>query len=243
LTCTLENGVLKDQAGRTGYIAANYQFQFDNPPQAGSIYTTGFSVCANNSMALGGSAIWYQCLSGSFYNLYDRDWADHCNATYMLATGGSQAPPPAGAPGTTVVPTVTQISDGQSQATTVAVTQISDCQPQAPTGAPITQISDGQPQALTDAPVSQISDGQPQAPTGAPAVQLTTPTPTQGNFFHTQNLGNIARQATTTTDNCGEACNPPPPSTTSKNGNGNNKTVVTVITKPNGKIQTKTVKG
>ena len=57
------------------YIAANYQFQFDNPPQAGAIYTTGFSLCANNTLALGGSAIWYQCLSGSFYNLYDRDWA------------------------------------------------------------------------------------------------------------------------------------------------------------------------
>lgn len=57
------------------YIAANYQFQFDAPPQAGAIYTTGFSLCANGSLALGGSAIFYQCLSGSFYNLYDRDWA------------------------------------------------------------------------------------------------------------------------------------------------------------------------
>jgi hypothetical protein len=57
------------------YIAANYQFQFDAPPQAGAIYTTGFSLCSNNSLALGGSAIFYQCLSGSFYNLYDRDWA------------------------------------------------------------------------------------------------------------------------------------------------------------------------
>lgn len=33
LTLTLQNGLLKDALGRTGYIAANYQFQFDGPPQ------------------------------------------------------------------------------------------------------------------------------------------------------------------------------------------------------------------
>ena len=68
-------------------------------------------------------------------------------------------------------PAVTQISDGQVQATTgrPAVTQISDGQVQATTGAPVSQISDGQVQATTGAPVSQISDGQVQATT-APAV-------------------------------------------------------------------------
>jgi hypothetical protein len=33
LTLTLINGILKDALGRTGYIASNYQFQFDGPPQ------------------------------------------------------------------------------------------------------------------------------------------------------------------------------------------------------------------
>jgi hypothetical protein len=79
LEISLNNGILTDSVGRTGYIAANYQFQFDKPPQAGAIYTAGFSLCANGSLALGGSNMFWQCLSGSFYNLYDRDWAAQCS--------------------------------------------------------------------------------------------------------------------------------------------------------------------
>lgn len=79
LSITLEDGIIKDQQGRTGYIAANYQFQFDGPPQAGAIITAGFSVCANGSLALGGTSVFWQCLSGSFYNLYDRYWAAQCS--------------------------------------------------------------------------------------------------------------------------------------------------------------------
>jgi hypothetical protein len=79
LEMSLSNGILTDSLGRTGYIAANYQFQFDKPPQAGAIYTAGFSVCANGSLALGGSNVWWQCLSGNFYNLYDRHWAAQCS--------------------------------------------------------------------------------------------------------------------------------------------------------------------
>ncbi|KXL43929.1 hypothetical protein M433DRAFT_151342 [Acidomyces richmondensis BFW] len=79
LAMTLANGVLKDSHGRTGYIASNYQFQFDDPPQAGAIYTAGFSVCGNGSLALGGSTVFYQCLSGDFYNLYNEDWAPQCS--------------------------------------------------------------------------------------------------------------------------------------------------------------------
>jgi hypothetical protein len=33
LELTLAGGTLKDAQGRTGYIASNYQFQFDGPPQ------------------------------------------------------------------------------------------------------------------------------------------------------------------------------------------------------------------
>jgi len=78
LALTLKSGTLLDNKGRTGYIAANYQFQFDAPAQTGAIYTSGFSVCGNGSLALGGSAVFYQCLSGDFYNLYDRYWAPQC---------------------------------------------------------------------------------------------------------------------------------------------------------------------
>ena len=79
LALTLNNGILLDNQGRTGYIASNYQFQFDKPAQAGAIYTAGWSVCTDNStLALGGSTTFYQCLSGNFYNLYDRSWAAQC---------------------------------------------------------------------------------------------------------------------------------------------------------------------
>ncbi|KAF2088873.1 hypothetical protein K490DRAFT_38451, partial [Saccharata proteae CBS 121410] len=80
LQLSLNDGILKDAYGRIGYIASNYQFQFDNPPQSGAIYTAGFSLAQNGSLALGGSAVWYRCLSGDFYNLYDRYWAAQCEA-------------------------------------------------------------------------------------------------------------------------------------------------------------------
>jgi len=186
LTITLKDGNTLDAKGRTGYIAANYQFQFDKPAQTGAIYTSGFSACSNGSLALGGSTIFYQCLSGGFYNLYDRHWAPQCNPITLQilpCSGSSPAPSngvgqiPDGQPtGTAVGAPVTQIADGQPQATTgvmMPVTQIGDGQIQAP---PVTQIGDGQVQAPTGgaAPVTQIGDGQVQAPTGtaAPVTQI-----------------------------------------------------------------------
>lgn len=85
LAITLDNGILHDAEQRTGYIASNFQFQFDGPPQAGAIYTAGFSICGNSSLALGGSNVFYQCLSGSFYNLYDRKWAAQCSPVTVTA--------------------------------------------------------------------------------------------------------------------------------------------------------------
>ncbi|KAG9200560.1 hypothetical protein G6514_006902 [Epicoccum nigrum] len=78
LLCTLEDGILRDQYSRTGSIVANQQFQFDGPPQAGAIYTGGFSVCKNNSLAIGGSTRWWRCMSGKFGNLYDEWIGDQC---------------------------------------------------------------------------------------------------------------------------------------------------------------------
>jgi len=179
LTLKLADGTLTDQADRTGYIASNFQFQFDSPPQAGAIYTVGFSLCSNNTLALGGSAIFYQCWSGGFFNLYDRQWAEHCVPIYLTALkeGGSQPPLSEAPDGQPQVPTqapVSQISDGQPQAPTnpVVISQISDGQPQVPTAVPvISQISDGQPQVPTAGPViTQISDGQPQVPTAGPII-------------------------------------------------------------------------
>jgi hypothetical protein len=63
---TLTNGILLDKYGKIGSIVANRQFQFDGPPaQAGAIYTGGWSVCDDNTLALGPSKQFFKCLSGT----------------------------------------------------------------------------------------------------------------------------------------------------------------------------------
>jgi len=173
LEITLKDGVLTDSKDRTGYIAANNQFQFDGPAQTGAIYTAGWSACGNGSLALGGTTVFFQCLSGDFYNLYDKSTGEQCNEVHINivkggASGASQAPD--GQPQETPAP-VSQIDDGQVQASTAAATgapvsQIPDGQVQASTsGAAVSQIPDGQVQAApTVSPVAQIPDGQVQAP-------------------------------------------------------------------------------
>jgi len=87
LKLTLDNGILKDDKGRTGYIAANSQFQFDGPPQTGAEYTAGWSVCNDGLLALGSDKTFYRCLSGGFYNLYYKNilGAAQCEAINIEA--------------------------------------------------------------------------------------------------------------------------------------------------------------
>ncbi|EXJ84373.1 hypothetical protein A1O3_05040 [Capronia epimyces CBS 606.96] len=83
LRLSLADGTLVDAHNRTGYIASNYQFQFDGPPQSGALSTTGWSICPSSdgtsTLALGGTTTFWQCLSGGFYNLYTEDWAAQCS--------------------------------------------------------------------------------------------------------------------------------------------------------------------
>jgi hypothetical protein len=139
---TLSDTVLTDAHNRTGYIASNYQFQFDNPPQAGAIYTAGFSACTNGSLALGGSAVFWQCASGTFYNLYDRYWAEQCEPALIVALpcGGDSevGGPQSGGASETVV--------GTQVVTTTMVVPLSDGQPQIVTTTSVVyicQIGDG----------------------------------------------------------------------------------------------------
>ncbi|KAI0505738.1 hypothetical protein F5B22DRAFT_495476 [Xylaria bambusicola] len=166
LVLKLKDGSTYDAQGRTGYIASNYQFQFDAPAQAGALFTSGFSLCDNNIMALGSSKTFYQCLSGDFYNLYDRTWAEQCEPVSLIAI-------PCGSKGS-----ADQSPDGQIVGTTVVQTTI------------ITALSDGQPQVVTTSvpvpvystyvPVSEYTDGQIQVtPTGTVSVPVSTPTPTE----------------------------------------------------------------
>ena len=80
LTLTLNGGVLLDGKGRTGYTASNNQFQFDGPPQAGAIDVDGWTVCPDTAqLTLKGEAIFWNCLSGSFYNIYNEKQGEQCN--------------------------------------------------------------------------------------------------------------------------------------------------------------------
>ncbi|TVY38908.1 Cell wall mannoprotein [Lachnellula subtilissima] len=190
LVSTLKGGILTDSEGRQGNIVSdNNQFQYDPAPgQPGYIYNAGFSACANGSLALGGTTVFYQCKSGGFYNIYQTASAEQCEpiqlgiipcgsasssaaavgqATDGQATGTSAAAvgqKSDGQPTGTSVAAVGQKSDGQPTGTTaVPVSQISDGQPQAKSAVPLSQITDGQIQIVTAVPVSQISDGQVQA--------------------------------------------------------------------------------
>jgi len=175
LVITLKDGILTDNKARTGYIAENYQFQFDGPPQAGAKFTAGFSSCANSSLALGSSEVFYRCRSGSFYNLYNENWAPQCEA---VAIGIIPCGDGSSSSAAATTPAATAATDGQPQATTAvkpAVTQITDGQPQANSVVvPVSQYTDGQIQMPTAIPVAQITDGQIQASSAAPSAPVAT---------------------------------------------------------------------
>ncbi len=188
LVIQLADGVLTDGKGRTGYIASNYQFQFDAPAQAGAIYTAGYSLCQNNTLALGPTTTFFQCQSGAFWNLYDRSWAPQCAevqlAAYPCASAGS-----AGAG---------QVPDGQVIGTQVVVTTI------------VKPIADGQPQVITTqvpVPMCQIGDGQVQAHTTPCASVTATPAPPTSIPVPVSQYSDGQIQVTQS----GSAAPPPPP--------------------------------
>ncbi|CAK4032580.1 hypothetical protein MYCFIDRAFT_86151 [Lecanosticta acicola] len=195
LQITLNNGVLKDQSGRTGEVVANHQFQFDQILQPNAIYTSGWAVCSNGSLVLGNQAVFYQCLSGNFYNLYDQSQGGQCGPIYIqtIGTSGSSGASQSGSASQAADGQVTQASPGASSR---PVSQVTDGQPstsasarpdgqlQATTSAaamPVQQITDGQIQATTarpsssGRPVSQIGDGQIQATTARPSSSSGRP--------------------------------------------------------------------
>ncbi len=180
----LSDGLMYDSQGRQAYIAANGQFQFDPPPvQTGAIYTAGWSVCGNGSLAIGGTTQFQQCQSGNIYNLYLNNSAAQCspvNIDIIPCSGNTGTNLPAG---------LTQSADGQpaakNSASAAPVSQSPDAQPQASVGAtakPVSQFTDAQPQATAAAtakPVSQFTDAQPQATAGASAVPVSQYTDAQ----------------------------------------------------------------
>ena len=86
LSMTLKKGILVDGKGRIGSIVANRQFQFDGPPpQAGAIYAAGWSMTPEGNLAIGDNDVFYQCLSGNFYNLYDEHIGTQCTPVHLSA--------------------------------------------------------------------------------------------------------------------------------------------------------------
>ncbi|KAH3670456.1 hypothetical protein OGAPHI_000971 [Ogataea philodendri] len=84
LAITLKDGVLYDSEGRIGSIVANHQVQFDGPPpQAGAIYAAGWGISSDGFLAIGNNTEFYQCLSGTFYNLYDEYIGDQCTEVHL----------------------------------------------------------------------------------------------------------------------------------------------------------------
>jgi hypothetical protein len=117
-------------------VASNFQFQFDEPPQSGAIYTAGFSVCSNGSLAFGPSAVFWKCRSGTFWNLYDRWFAEQCEPAQIIMLPCDDDLTPPGAQetvvGTEVITTtiIMPLSDGQPQVltttTAILICQIDD---------------------------------------------------------------------------------------------------------------------
>ena len=74
---------MKDESGDTGLITANHVFGFDNPPSAGAIATSGWSICQNKTIALGDSTIFYSCLSGQYNNIFDVRQGKQCTQVFI----------------------------------------------------------------------------------------------------------------------------------------------------------------
>lgn len=115
-----------DDKGRTGYIASNFQLQFDDPPQAGALLTAGFGHCPNGTLALGDNVFFYKCKSGTFYNIYDRYWAEQCEPIQILmreCNNNGQLGVDDHVVGEQVVTTtiVVPLGDGQPQVVTTTV--------------------------------------------------------------------------------------------------------------------------
>ncbi|KAL8994933.1 MAG: hypothetical protein Q9169_005234 [Polycauliona sp. 2 TL-2023] len=183
---TLEGGVLKDQQDRTGNIVANTQFQFDAPLQEDALFTSGFSVCENNTLAYPGSAIFYQCLSGNpeapeddsklFNNLYTQPQgptggeADQCDQIYIEVIGCEPSAEQTssfglsatgGSPATTSSPETTS-------AAPVASTEEAEA-PATTAAAPYPTAANG------TAPATATGSGSPPADTGSPAPEPFVP--------------------------------------------------------------------
>ncbi|CAH0048415.1 unnamed protein product [Clonostachys solani] len=176
LVMSLKDGGLIDSQNRIGSIASNHQFQFDGPAQPNALATKGWAVCDDSTLALGPTRTFYQCLSGDFYNLYDRNSAKQCEPVTIYVESCE-------APDNADQPRVSQIGDGQIQAPTkgAIITKTRNAKAHASTGVSSlgpSQPSRAPPPSLKPSPSSPSHTPGPRTGVISPRPSTPQPTPT-----------------------------------------------------------------
>ena len=180
---------MTDQNNRTAEIVANHQFQFDVVLQDPRFYTAGFSVCQNNTLALGGSAVFWECNSGDIKNIYDQSLGLQCYEIYLDVYGcdsvdasqvsGTIASPMPSATSPATSATTSAITSATTSASpapsTPATTSASSAAPTiaAPTTAATTSSLPG-PAIPSPAPFPK---GNSTTAAGAPSASAPAPAP------------------------------------------------------------------
>ncbi|CAG9988557.1 unnamed protein product [Clonostachys byssicola] len=169
LVMSLKDGGLIDSQNRIGSIASNHQFQFDGPAQPNALATKGWAVCDDSTLALGPTRTFYECLSGDFYNLYDRNSAKQCEPVTIYVESCE-------APDNADQPRVSQIADGQIQAPTkgAIVTKTRNVKVHVPTVVPPPRPIGSQTEPSRAPPPPSSS---PSSPSQTPGPSTPTPTP------------------------------------------------------------------
>ena len=187
---TLKGGVLTDQCERTGEIVANAQFQYDLHVQNNAINTGGFSICSNGTLAIAGSAVFYHCLSGSFYNLYDASLGAQCSPVFLEiipctppSDAGSDCPAgtPNSPPSVTPSPSGTSSTSATSSTlSTAAAPAITSAAVSSAVGPAILAVSIPYSYPSSNTTTSATATGTAAPVSTATTTAKTSPIPFQG---------------------------------------------------------------
>ena len=164
---------------------ANYQFQYDLHLQVDALNTGGFCIFKNNTLAIGGSAVFYHCLSGSFYNLYDESLGAQCSPVYLQvipcelpSDAGSDCPPdtPSSAlPVSSKSSTSSTLATATSPSPTAAITSAAVSTPAAPIVTLSMPYSYPINNATTSATATGVSTGVSSGVGGSTSTPKTSP--------------------------------------------------------------------
>ncbi|KAL9068919.1 MAG: hypothetical protein Q9161_005892 [Pseudevernia consocians] len=177
---TLKGGVLTDQCERTGEIVANAQFQYDLHLQNNALNTGGFSICSNGTLAVAGSAVFYHCLSGTFYNLYDASLGAQCSPVYLEII---PCTPPADAGSDCPAGTPTSVTSSTSSSSTSTTLPVSSSSSVSTTSSTTAAVASATPAANAAATVVAVSMpySYPSSNTTTPATATATGAVTTGS--------------------------------------------------------------